>query len=175
MHKLPQNWRTTLLCLPAALVLGSLYWVSAGIIHGLGVVMLDGTEFEYDHNLPRGYESKTTRNLMTLQGATVEYAQHHRGFLPPMQNSSLTINALRPCLQHKIPWRTYNPATQIPFTPNAALLGQKIGALGKDALLFYDANPPAGYRESYYVTVIGKVGHVPVAALPKLLLPQTNL
>jgi len=54
-----------------------------------------------------------------------------------------------------------------------ALSGQKLGASGRNALLFYDANPPPGYRESYYVTVIGKVGHVPVAALPKLLRSQT--
>ena len=172
------RWRTMLLLLPAALVLGGVVWVCVGIVHGLGhglsVVMSDGTEFEYDHNLPRAYESHTTRNLATLQEATVEFAQHNRGYLPPMRHSNATINALRPYLQHKIPWRTYNPATQIPFTPNTALSGQKLGASGRNAILFYDANPPAGYRESYYVTVTGKVGHVPVSALPKLLLPQTK-
>ena len=153
-------------------------WVCVGITHGLGhgmsVVMSDGSEFEYDHYRPRAYEYHTTRNLATLQEATVEFAQHHRGYLPPMQNLSAALSALRPYLQHKIPWRIYNPATQIPFTPNAALSGQKLGASGRIALLFYDANPPAGYRESYYVTVTGKVGHVPVSALPKLLLLQTQ-
>ena len=169
MNKLPQIRRTTLLCLPAALVLGGVCWVCVGIIHGLDVVMSDSTEFEYDHNLPRGYEWKIANNLKALQAATGEFAQYHKGFLPPMQNSKAAVNALRPYLQHKTPWRTDNPATQIPFTPNTALLGQKLGASGKNALLFYDANPPAGYRRSYYVTVTGKVGHVPVAALPNLL------
>jgi hypothetical protein len=168
------RWRTMLLCLPAALVLGGVYWVCIGMIHGLGVVMSESTEFEYDHSLPRAYEYHMTRNLMTLQEATIQYAQHHRGFLPSMQNSDATITALRPYLQRKIPWRTYNPATQIPFTPNAALSGQKIGDSGRNAVLFYDANPPAGYRESYYVTVIGKVGHVPVAALSKMLQQPTK-
>ena len=166
-----------LLCLPVLLVLGGVAWVCMGIVHGLGhelsVVMSDGTQFEYDHVLPRGYEYHTTRNLATLQEATVEFAQHHKGYLPPMQNSRAAINALRPYLQHEVPWYTHNPATQVPFTPNAALSGQKLGALGRNALLFYDADPPAGYRESYYVTVIGKVGHVPVSDLPKLL-PQTK-
>ncbi len=77
------RWRTTLLCLPAALVLGGVAWVCVSIIHGLGAVMSDGTQFEYNHGLPRGYESKTTSNLATLQAVTVSYAQNHNGSFGP--------------------------------------------------------------------------------------------
>ena len=169
MKNTPHNWRITLLCLPAALVLGGMGWVCVSAVNRLGVVMLDKTKFENDHNLPRAYEYHMTRNLTTLQRAAIEYAEYHKGLLPPMQNLSAAISALRPYLQHKIAWCTYNPATRLPFMPNAALSGQKIGALGRNALLFYDADPPTGYRESYYITPNGIVGHVPASDLAKLL------
>jgi len=174
MNAFLHRWRTTLLLLPAALVLGGVAWVCVGIIHGLGVVMSDGTQFEFDHNLPRNYEGKTTGRLEMMQAATMTYAQNHKGYLPPMRNANMTLDAIRPYLESKSEWCAFNPATAVRFTPNAALASHKIGAFGKDAIAFYDTNPPTGYRESYYVTVTGKVGHVPVTNLPKLLLPPTG-
>lgn len=139
--------------------------------HGLSVIMSDSTEFEHDHDLPRGYESKTTSNLKVLQVAAIAYAQRHKGTLPPMQTSGAALKALRVGLGQEAKYYFQNPATKIPFTPNAALAGRKMGAVshGGTVILFYDADPPAGYRESYYVTIKGVVGHVPVASLPKLL------
>ena len=148
----------------AAIVCNSVY-------RGLSVLVSDGSAFDYDHNLPRNYIGKTTRNLGMLQGACIRYAQHHKGSLPPMQAPAVTLKALVPYLTHNSDWCGHYPATRTPFTPNATLSGRKMGAVshGGAAILFYDANPPAGYRESYYVTIKGAVGHVPVASLPKLL------
>ena len=153
------------------LVLGFMVWVCVIVFHGLSVAISDSTKFEYNHNLLRGYEYKTVRNLRILQVALIEYAQKHKGLLPPMQNSSTTLNALRPYLDDKARWCFRNPATEIPFTPNSALSNRKMGAIsrGGRVILFYDAQPPAGYRESYYITIKGQVAHVPVADLPKLL------
>ncbi len=106
-----------------------------------------------------------------MQAAVAIYAKRHQGTLPPMQSAAAARTALRAILGKSADYRSRNPATQIPFTPNAALSGRKIGAVsnGGRAILFYDADPPAGYRESYYVTIKGAVGHVPVEAIPRLL------
>ncbi len=171
MNKLPQNWRTTLFCLPAALVLGGVVWMCAASLHGWNVLISDHTPFEYDHNLPRNYDSRTISNLKTLQVVTIAYAQRHKGTLPPMQTSGAAFSALRVGLGQEAKHYFQNPATEIPFTPNAALSNKKMGSVSNcgRAILFYDANPPIGYRESYYATIKGVVGHVPVAALPALL------
>jgi hypothetical protein len=172
-----RRWRNVLLCLPAALVLGAALriWVASFSFHSLDVLISDHTPFEYDHNLPRGYDSNIIGRLETMQAAAVTYAQNHKGHLPPMENADMTLNAIKPYLGIGSEWSSQNPATAIRFTPNAALSGRKLGASGRNAVLFYDANPPKGYRESYYVTVIGRVGHVSVADLSKLLQQQETI
>lgn len=169
-------WRRALGASLTASILCLIIWGGFVFWHGLGILLSDSTPFEYDHHLPRGYLSKTERNLITLQVALIEYAQHHKGYLPPMQNSTITILALKPYLQKAIPWRIRNPATGISFTPNAALSHKKLGAAssGGQAIAFYDAHPPSGYPESYYITIKGNVGHVPVTGLPKLLAATTQ-
>ena len=147
----------------------------AASLHGWNVLISDHTPFEYNHDLPRGYDSKTKGRLELLHTATITYAQNHQGYLPPMQNASMTFDAIKLYLGIGSEWSSQNPATAIPFTPNAALSGRKLGASGRNAVLFYDADPPAGYRESYYVTVIGRVGHVSVAGLSKLLQQQETI
>ncbi len=166
--------RTMLLLLPAALVLGGVTWMCVVSLHGWDVLISDHTSFEYDHSLPRGYDSNTTGRLETMQAAAVTYAQNHEGHLPSMRNAGITLDAVQPYLGNGSEWCSRNPATSILFTPNVSLSGQKMGASGRNALLFYDANPPAGYRESYYVTVAGKVGYVPVAGLSQLLQQPTK-
>ena len=172
MNKVPQIRRIILPVLVGLLLYGLVVVVWNRSYHGLNVLISDHTEFEYDQNLPRGYDSKTVGCLETLQNASIIYAQHHKGSLPPMQNSVATLKALEPYLAQYSEYSAYNPATKKPFTPNAALSGRKMGVVshGGAAILFYDADPPAGYRESYYVTIKGVVGHVPVASLPKLLM-----
>ena len=172
MNKPQQNWRVIVPVLILLLLFGFVAVVSQSFFHGLGVVMSDGTEFEYDHNLPRGYESKMISNLEVLQVVAIAYAQRHKGTLPPMQTPKAAFTVLRGSLGWKAKYYFRNPATEKPFTPNATLSGQKMGRVsnGGRAILFYDADPPTGYRESYYVTIKGVVGHVPVANLPKLLM-----
>ncbi|MGI4792261.1 MAG: hypothetical protein ACRYFS_25835 [Janthinobacterium lividum] len=158
------------------IVFGSIVWVGVNTFHGISVVMSDRTSFEYDHNLPRAYEYKTTRNLKILQVALVEYAQRHKGYMPPMDNPAVTIRALQPFLEHDVRWRFLNPATGIPFVPNVFLSNKNLSDLpyhGR-SIVFYDANPPLGYRESYYITIEGVVSHVPLIALPKLLVTGKN-
>ena len=175
VNKLPQIWRIIVSTLIGLFLYGLVVLVWNRSYHGLNVLISDHTEFEYDHDLPRGYDSKTVGCLETLQSASIIYAQHHKGSLPPMQNSVVTLKALEPYLAQYSEYSAYNPATKTPFTPNAALSNKKMGRVstGGRAILFYDADPPAGYRESYYVTIKGVVGHVPVGNLPKLLLRQT--
>ena len=170
MNKLLLHWRVIVPALILAALFGFACVVCTSVLHSVGVLMSDTTAFNYDH-LPRNYEGKTTRNLAVLQGAVVRYAQHHKGSLPPMQSPDATLRALLPFLEHGGGWCAHNPATRIAFMPNAALSGQKMGAVsnGGRAILFYDADPPAGYRESYYVSIKGAVGHVPVEAIPRLL------
>ncbi len=91
-----------------------------------------------------------------------------------MQNPQATLKAINIYSKRDTRWYSSNPATEVPFTPNAVLSGRQIGTLWRGAIIFYDTSPPAGYRESYYVTIKGVVGHVPVADLPKLLLTQSN-
>ena len=172
MNKPQRNWRVIIPALILLLLFGFAAVVGKSFFHGLSVVMSDGTEFEYDHNLPRGYESKMISRLEVLQVVAIAYAQRHRGTLPPMQSSRAAFSALRVGLGHEAKHFFQNPATEKPFTPNATLSDWKMGRVsnGGRAILFYDADPPAGYRESYYVTIKGVVGHVPVASLPKRLM-----
>jgi len=152
-------------------LLGFVAIIGVITFRGCSMAITDRTEFQYDHNLPHAYEGHMQRNLAVMQSAAVAYAYSHQGRLPPMQSPAATLTALLPILGHDAEYRTQNPATQTPFTPNAALSGQKTGAIshGGTAILFYDADPTAGYRESYYVTIKGVIGHVPVSALPNLL------
>ncbi len=176
MNKFSQIWPIVVPVLIGLLLYGCVVLVWNRSYHGLSILMSDTTAFNYDHNLPRGYESKTTSRLEILQVAAIAYAQHHKGTLPPMQTSGAAFSALRGGMGQEAKYYFQNPATQRPLTPNATLSGRKMGVVsqGGTAILFYDADPPAGFRESYYVTIKGVVGHVPVTDLPKLLQASTQ-
>lgn len=101
MNKLPQIWRIIVPVLIGLLLCSFVAVVWNSFFHGLSVVMSDGTEFEYDHNLTRGYESKTISNVAVLQVVAIAYAQQHKGALPPMQTSGAAFSALRVGLGEK--------------------------------------------------------------------------
>ena len=172
MDKFPQIWRIIVPVTIGLLLYGFVVVVWNRSYHGLSVLMSDHMEFEYDHNLPRGYDSKTTGYLEALQGASIIYAQHHKGNLPPMQTSAVTLKALTQYLAHGSKYCANNPATKPPFTPDAKLSGRKMGVVshGGRAILFYDSDPPANYRRSCYVAIKGVAGHVTASDLPKLLI-----
>lgn len=138
-------------------------------------VASDSEDFQQEvRQLNYRHRSKVYLLLFTIkavQVATVAYAHSHNDYLPPMQSAAAALAALRPLLGHAAEYRARNPATETPFTPNAALSSRKMGAVshGGKAILFYDADPSTGWRESYYVTIKGIVGHVPVGNLPRLL------
>jgi len=172
VDKLRQNFRVIVPTLIGLRICGLGIAGCESFSHGLNVLVSDHTEFEYDHNLPRGYDSKTTGYLETLQGASIIYAQHHKGNLPPMQTSAVTLKALTQYLAHGSKYCANNPATKPPFTPSAKLSGRKMGVVSHDgrAILFYDSDPPANYRRSCYVAIKGVAGHVTASDLPKLLI-----
>ena len=63
MDKFPQIWRIIVPVTIGLLLYGFVVVVWNRSYHGLSVLMSDHMEFEYDHNLPRGYDSKTTGYL----------------------------------------------------------------------------------------------------------------
>ncbi len=169
MNKILHHWQIIVPALVGLLLLGFVTVVGTITFRGCSMAITDRTEFQYDYDLSHAYESHAGRKLAVLQTGAVQDAQHHNGFLPPMQSSSAVLNAIKLYSKRDIVWNTFNPAAQAPFTPNATLPSRQISTLRDDAILFYDAAPPIGYRESYYVTIEGVVGHVPVGDLPKLL------
>ena len=170
MNNFPAEWPKIVPALVGLLLLGFMAVVGVTTFRGCSMAVTDRTEFQYDHDLPHAYESHTWRSLEALQAGVIKYAQCHAGALPPMQNPQVTLKAIKSYSKRDAKWYSSNPASEVPFTPNAALSGGQISTVSKGAILFYDADPPTGYRESYYVTIKGAIGHVPVANLPKLLM-----
>lgn len=137
-------------------------------VYDVGTVMTDPGYFRWDraHHLAHGYRRRQPGNLYRLRLGLLEYAQHHQGSLPPMQNAATVQRALMPYINHVRPF--YNITTRRPLIPSANLSNRKYRSItnGNTMIAFYDPDPPEGYPEVYYVTVSGHVDHVSLSRWP---------
>lgn len=156
---------------PLAAIFVGVFFGSLGyFLYGIGTVMTDPSYFSWDreHHLAHGYRFRQPGNLYRLRLGLLEYAQHHHGSLPPMENAATVQRMLMPYINHDKPF--FNITTGRPILPNVALSNRKYRSItnGSTLIAFYDPNPPAGYREVYYVTLSGKVDHVNIAQWPRV-------
>jgi hypothetical protein len=132
-------------------------WACAGAFDGMDRIVADKTAFEYDHHLPRAYESRLDTQLAALQGATFQYCRHHKGRMPPMENPAQVREALGPYLGFR---RSPSNPEGVPLSPNRALSRVALRRIPawRQVIAFYDARPPATYPQSYYVTLGETIG-----------------
>ncbi len=156
---------TAALCL-----LGVLAWPVCALYNGLSDAIADRSYCRWDraHHVAHGYRVRQPDNLYLLRLGLLEYAQHHQGSLPPMQNAAIAQLVLMSYVNHIRPF--YNLTTDRPLVPNAALSNLKYHSItNRSALIaFYDPKPPEGYPEVYYVTLSGHVDHVSLSHWPQI-------
>ena len=156
---------------PLATIFFVVFFGSAGyFLYDVGNLITDPSFFRWnrEHHLAHGYRVRQPNNLYRLRLGLLQYAQHHQGNLPPMQNAATAHRALMPYVNHVSPF--YNITTGRPLIPNAALSNRNYRSItnGKTLISFYDPAPPEGYPEVYYVTLSGHVEHVSLSRWPQV-------